>query len=100
MYKNLTITETLMSLNDGGAMEELATELKSCVNAVTVTGKKGKVQLTMEVLPNGQSAVMVTDKIVTTLPKADPVATSFFVTDDAGLSRRDPRQPELKMETR
>lgn len=96
--KNLTITEALMSLNDGGAMEELATELKSCVAAVTTTGKKGKVTLTLEVIPNGQQAVTVTDKIAVTLPKPDAVATMFYVTDDAGLSRRDPRQPELKMD--
>lgn len=79
-------------------MEDLATELKSCVAAVTATGKKGKVALTLEVLPNGMSGIIVTDKVVVTLPKPDPVATAFFVTEDAGLSRRDPRQPELKME--
>lgn len=94
--KTLTISEVLMSLNDGGAMEDLASELRSCVAAVTGTGKNGKVQLTINVKPNGRDAVTVTDEIKVTLPKADPTATMFYVTEEAGLSRRDPRQPSLE----
>lgn len=93
--KSLTLAEVLMSLDDGGPMEAMAAELRSCVAAVTGTGKSGAVQLTLKVKANGASAVTITDDIKVTLPKADPAATMFYVTEDAGLSRRDPRQPSL-----
>lgn len=93
--KSLTISEVLMNLNDGGAMEELASELRSCVAAVTATGKAGKVQLNISVKANGRDAVTVTDEVKVTLPKPEPTATMFYVTEEAGLTRRDPRQPSL-----
>lgn len=95
MSKSLTITEVLMSLRDGGSVEELASELRSCAAAVTTTGKAGKVVLTIDMKPNGKDAVTITDKVDVKLPKADAAATMFYVTDDAGLSRRDPRQPSM-----
>lgn len=94
--KSLTITEVLMNMRDGGAIEELATELRGLSAAVTTTGKAGKVVLTIDMKPNGKDAVTVTDKIDVKLPKPDPQATMFYVTDDAGLTRRDPRQPSLE----
>lgn len=93
--QNLSIVEALMALNDGGAIEELATEVRSCVAAVTATGKKGSVTLTLNIAPNGKDAVKIIDKVAVKLPKADGVETMFYVTDEAGLSRRDPRQPSL-----
>lgn len=97
MSKSLTITEVLMGLRDGGAVEELATELRSLAAAVTATGKAGKVVLTIDMKSNGKDAVTITDKVAVTLPKPDPMATMFYVTDDAGLTRRDPRQPAMDM---
>lgn len=84
-----------MSLRDGGAVEELASELRSLSAAVCATGKAGKVLLTIDMKPNGKDAVTVTDKVDVKLPKPDRSSTMFYVTDDAGLSRRDPRQPSM-----
>lgn len=95
--QSLSITEVLMNLNEGGTMEELATELRLAVSAVQGTGKKAQVKLTIDIAPNGPTAVSTTEKIDTKMPKADPVATLFYVTPEAGLSRRDPRQPQLDM---
>lgn len=84
-----------MNLNEGGTMEELAAELRQCVAAVQSTGKKGQLKLTIGITPNGPTAVSTTEKIEVKAPKADPVATLFYVTPESGLSRRDPRQPQL-----
>lgn len=95
MAKSLTITEVLMNLRDGGSVEELATQVRNCAAAVTETGKSGKVVLTIDMKPNGKDAITIVDKVDVKLPKADAAATMFYVTDDAGLSRRDPRQPSM-----
>jgi hypothetical protein len=46
---------------------------------------------------NGSNAVVVADKIKTTLPEPRPI-TSFFFSDDHGnLHRNDPNQKELSL---
>lgn len=95
--KSMSITEVLMGLNEGGTMEDLATELRCCVAAVQSTGKKGKVQLNITIEPNGPTAISTKEEIKATIPKADAVATLFYVTPEAGLTRRDPRQPSLEI---
>lgn len=95
MSKSLTITEVLMNLREGGSVEELASEIRNAVSATRDTGKKSKVVLTIEIAANGRDAVTITDTVKATLPKPDAVSTMFYATDDNGLSRRDPRQPEL-----
>ncbi len=86
-----------MGLNEGGTMEDLATELRKCVAAVQSTGKKGKVQLSITIEPNGPTAISTKEEIKATHPKSDAVATLFYVTPESGLTRRDPRQPSLEM---
>lgn len=95
MSKSLTITEVLMNLREGGSVEELAHEIRNAVRATRETGKKSSVTLKIDIAPNGREAVTITDTVVAKLPKPDAVSTMFYATEDDGLSRRDPRQPEI-----
>lgn len=90
--KKLSMTEFLMKVREGGAVEELRQAVEDCTRAVNVTGKPGKVTLTMEIKPNGNTAVFVKDTIAAKLPEPNKEDTLFYVTDDGGLSRRNPSQ--------
>lgn len=90
--KKLSIAEFLMSVREGGAIEELRATLEEATQAVLCTGKAGKVSLNISIKPNGTSKVFIKDDVKATIPKADSEETLYFVTDDGGLSRRDPRQ--------
>lgn len=94
--KPLTLTDILMSMREGGAVEEIQAALKQVTNAVICTGKKGKAVLEIHVSPNGKTGVMVKDSIKVTIPEADKEDTLYYVTEDGGFSRRDPRQPSFE----
>lgn len=93
--RNMTITQILATFNEGGTLEDLGTELRLAVAACQSTGKKAQVKLVIDITKNGGAAVNTVEKISSTIPKPDPAATTFYVTEDAGLSLRDPRQPQL-----
>lgn len=94
----MSITETLLAVSDGGAMEDLGSEIRSVVNAVVMTGKKGSVTLKLDIMPNGPDAVKVSDKVTSVMPASTPQETTFYVTDECGLTRMNPRQPVMDLD--
>jgi hypothetical protein len=88
---------TLFALNKGRTAEDLAEQLRELTKAVTITRKKGKLTLVLEVKPQAgvDGAVLVTAGVSTTKPKFDQPASIFFATDDGGLVRNDPTQQPL-----
>ena len=90
----------LTELRRGKTIDELGRQLKEVIAAVMHTGKKGQVQLTIDINPDKNmeesNQVYVTDKVKITLPQPDRASSTFFITEDFGLSRNDPRQ--LSME--
>lgn len=93
--QSLSVTEFLLNVREGGAIEEIATQLRTVVAAVQNVQKPGKVQITIDVKPNGMNAVTITDAVKATIPEHKKQETVFFVTDEFGLSRRDPKQPRI-----
>lgn len=95
MSKNPSITETLMQIRDGGALEELGDQLRTLVKQVQLSGKPGALTLTLKVSPNGNRMVMVKDTIKVVEPKVENPDSLFFVGDVGELLRKDPLQPEF-----
>jgi hypothetical protein len=84
----------------GRTHSELSDQLHKLIGAVHDTGKKGKLQLTIEVKPLSKGDDMtltVTDAVVVTMPKADRAQSVFFIDDTGNLSRNDPRQATLPL---
>ena len=84
--------EFLTELRQGLFHQEVSQKMQSLTAAVQKYGKKGTMTIKLDVKPEGsyQAFVNATCKIVTPEPTTEP--TLFFLTDDKGLSRRDPRQ--------
>ncbi len=94
--------ETLEAMRDGGVLTELESNLSDAIASVKATGKPAKVSMILTVKPmKGAEANMLflADDIRVTLPKLDRTATFFYATEQNGLTRRDPRQPELEFKT-
>jgi hypothetical protein len=88
---------TLLALNKGKTHNDLTEQLRELIKAVTITKKKGKLSLTLEVKPQVgvAGAVLVTAGVTSAKPKFDQPASIFFATDDGDLVRNDPTQQPL-----
>lgn len=85
-------------LNRGRTATEAATALQELVSAVTDTGRKGTMTITITVAPTGAGgAVQLSDDIKVKRPSFDRAASLFYVTDDGNLSRSDPNQIPLPL---
>jgi translation elongation factor P/translation initiation factor 5A len=90
---------TMKDLRDGVVIPEIDEQLKQLVADVRATGKGGKLTITLAVNPLKQGAnhmLSITDDIKVSPPARDRESTILYATEDNELSRRDPRQPELK----
>lgn len=92
----------LLSQSRGGVAYSDADEfLVDVVKAVRATGKKGHVNIKIEVEPDKTTELMVAfqPEVTAKIPKR-PYAKSFlFVNEQTGeLSREDPRQLEMELE--
>lgn len=92
----------LQDLAGGKVHARLTEQLAALTAAVTATGKKGTVTLTLEAKPlkAGQAdTLVVTAKSVLKAPESDDVSPiTVFYADDAGnLTRDNPRQPMLPL---
>lgn len=87
----------LMEHARGRSHDELSHALRALVQAVTETGKPGKLTYTVTIKPQRkvEGAVLVADSIKSTLPEYDRAESIFFATDSGDLTRTDPRQTEL-----
>jgi hypothetical protein len=88
----LSITEVLLTLNNGGTVEQLQTEIRDVVAAVQDAGGTGTVTLKLSIKKNGDIGVLVSDSISSTKPKVKSADSMFFVTDDHSLTRKNPDQ--------
>ena len=90
-------TEQLTDIRGGLMVEELTEALAEVVNAVIATGKKGALQLKLDINPasKGDAVVTVTDEIKKTVPQEKRTGTLMFATPSGSLQRQDPRQTDL-----
>lgn len=87
-------TEFLEQLRDGGAVDDLTTQLAKVVEAVDVTGKVGTLALTIKVAPNSRGSVTISDDIKGK-PPTSVEDTILYVDHGYGLTRRNPRQTTM-----
>jgi hypothetical protein len=94
---DLEFVKTLVNMRNGALAVQLGEDLQKLVLAVCKTAKKGKLQLTLEVIPsrcdeNGVIEVDVSPQIKLTEPRLSPGKAIFFPLPDGTLSRNDPAQ--------
>ncbi len=86
---------TVAFLQGGATIHELTCALEELVAQCVLTGKKGQLQFTINVLPDGAGKVKVTDDVKVKAPKFPRKETVFFANEHGELSRKRPRQGEL-----
>lgn len=91
------ITDILREIRKGRVVERASEEMAEVVRAVLDTEKAGKLTIELTVKPQGKgdSAVIVSAKLKTTIPQADLPDALFFADLDGDLHRDDPSQREM-----
>ncbi|MFJ8966084.1 hypothetical protein ACIRG5_42510 [Lentzea sp. NPDC102401] len=84
---------------DKGRLNETAShELTELLKAVRETNKPGSITITLKITPDkgsGGERVVVAGSVTTKKPAFDPRTSIFFLDEDGGMHRNDPRQHEL-----
>lgn len=93
----------ILELNERrcGTIKEATDEMHRLMAAVRLTGKKGKITITMEVAPdkNDELALTIAQTVSTTIPKADvKKAVMYHDPENLAFTKTDPRQLELLAE--
>lgn len=91
-------TQFLADHRNGRLQSELADAVNELVEAVVAHGKPGTLTLVLKVKPATKGAghtLLVTDEVKVKKPAGERGESIFYADDDANLSRRDPRQPEI-----
>lgn len=88
---------TLTRLNKSGCIPELDDALSKLTSQCRVTGKPGKLTLTIKMKPvdNAGDMMEISDSITVSKPEIPRKSALFYATDDGQLSRNDPNQPEF-----
>lgn len=86
--------QVLRDMLGGRLISELTDELTEVIYAVRVSGKVGELRLSLKLKPRGQTnqQLEVIPSIKGIKPEAERPVSIFFVNDDGGLQRDDPRQ--------
>lgn len=88
--------DILLSLNRGKSHGEMSRKMQELVAAVTSTGKKGSLTVTISVAPTKASGVLeVTDAVTVKAPSASRAASIFYADDAHNLVRDNPNQDTL-----
>lgn len=87
-------TQTLAKISYGDAADQASEMLADLVRAVGEHEREGTLTLTITVKPKGKDSgqVEVTAKTTSKLPVREIAPSMFFVTEDGGLVRDNPRQ--------
>ena len=95
----------IAAMNDGEVINDIDDALRQATNAAFLTKKAAKVKIVLTIEPAGEGVggtplYRVVDDITCTLPKKKRNKTSvFFADDDGNLTRRNPRQEEMQLQT-
>lgn len=90
-------TDILREVGAGRLVDELSEKMQGLVAAVSATGRPGKITLELSVRPNGNTAVILTDKVKLKEPEPKHGDNVFFIVGSGDLTRSDPRQAELPL---
>lgn len=89
------LLEVLANCHKGKTLNQASADLREVVAACMDTGKKGKLTITIDVIPRGDNQFEINPKIKSSKPQAVFGTALFFADDGNGLSRNDPNQAEL-----
>lgn len=87
----------LCRISGGDLVAGLDDDLKVLTAQVLLTGKKGKLVLTIALKPDGHKKVIVASDVKLTAPKTPPEPSILFATPAGQLLPRDPEQQELDL---
>jgi len=90
-------TDTLGEIEGGQILRDLTEALRNVTHAVRETRKKGKLTLTIELVPTGRGSIEAHADYKAVEPEHDRPSTTFFVAPDGTLMRDDPNQPRLPL---
>jgi hypothetical protein len=97
-------TNSIATMNSGAVAADIDDALRNCVRAALECAKPARVTITLDIIPAGSGVgdtplFRVDDDIKIKLPKKKrDKATLFFADDDCNLTRRNPRQEEIRLE--
>lgn len=87
---------TISELRRGLAVNEASEELAAVVKEVKRTGKPGEVTLKLKLTPSGDGeSLYIDDDLSAKAPKMPRRSTTFFMTEEGGLQRDNPKQTEM-----
>lgn len=93
----------LAELNDGSTASALTVDLAELLAAVQRTGRAGSLTIKVKIAPTTKQNGGAVDKVTAAverkleLPKPEAPTDFFWLTDDAELTRKHPRQSELEL---
>jgi hypothetical protein len=88
----------LVQTDKGRLHEKASEELTELLKAIRETNKPGSITITLKFTPDKGSdgeRVVVAGSVTTKKPAFDPRTSIFFLDEDGGLHRSDPRQHAL-----
>lgn len=93
----MNVLKFLSEIDKGNAVGELGIALAEVVAAVQLTGKKGKVSVTISIEPASKSAEVlgIEAEVKAAAPKPDRKLDIFFANERGELSRNNARQMSI-----
>lgn len=92
---NNQFLEILRLASKGEALDQASKGLAQVMYGVSLTGKKGK--LTIEcIVSDEEPACSIAFRVKVDIPKAMTRKMMLYLTEDGGISRKDPDQEEMK----
>jgi hypothetical protein len=96
--------KSIATMNNGEVVNDIDDALRQCVRAAQAAGKKARVTIKLDIVPAGDGVggtplFKIVDEIDVKLPKkARTKSPLFFADDDCNLTRRNPKQEEMRLE--
>lgn len=88
----------LVQIDKGRLAGTASRELTELIKAVRETNRPGSITVTLKISPDrgsGGERVMVAGAVATKKPAFEPRTSIFFLDEDGGLHRDDPKQHDL-----
>lgn len=95
------LSDILKRIGDGTADSDAGRAIREVVAACLETDKRGKVTITVDVVPdlNISDAVILSAAVKSAPPRVTAPKSRFYATPGGGLTRHDPEQMTLYVET-
>ena len=92
------ITQTLALLQGGTFLDQCSDKLAELVKQVDITGKTGKLTITLDVKKPGGGVINILAGVTAKTPETKPDADTFWPTVEGNLSLENPSQRKLDLQ--